>query len=68
MKVLILTQPLGPNYGGILQAYALQRFFKKNNSYVETIDWNFCCKKSVFCFSFLINLFKNIIFKCKGKL
>ena len=26
MKICILTQPLKFNYGGILQAYALQRF------------------------------------------
>lgn len=29
MKIAILTQPLGANYGGILQAYALQNTLKK---------------------------------------
>ena len=38
-KILILTQPLGFNYGGILQAYALQSVLK-NNNVVETLDWN----------------------------
>ena len=30
MKVGILTLPLRGNYGGVIQAYALQRFLKKN--------------------------------------
>ena len=28
MKMLILTQPLHTNYGGLLQAYALQQILK----------------------------------------
>lgn len=28
MKILILTQPLHTNYGGLLQAYALQQILK----------------------------------------
>lgn len=38
MKVAILTQPLGHNYGGLLQAYALQRFLSDQGFDVETID------------------------------
>ncbi|GEN29585.1 MurB family protein [Halovibrio variabilis] len=37
-KVAILTQPLGHNYGGILQAYALQTYLKKLGCEVETLD------------------------------
>lgn len=28
MKIAILTQPLGKNYGGVLQAYALQQLLQ----------------------------------------
>lgn len=38
MKVSILTQPLGHNYGGLLQAYALQAYLKKLRCEVVTID------------------------------
>lgn len=38
MKVAILTQPLGHNYGGLLQAYALQCTVKSLGCSVETID------------------------------
>lgn len=38
MKVAILTQPLGHNYGGLLQAYALQTYLKKLGCEVETLN------------------------------
>ena len=38
MKIAILTQPLGHNYGGILQAYALQSYLKKIGNDVVTIN------------------------------
>lgn len=38
MKIAILTQPLGHNYGGLLQAYALQAYLKKLGCVVETLD------------------------------
>ena len=38
MKVAILTQPLGHNYGGLLQAYALQTYLKRLGCEVETLD------------------------------
>ncbi len=38
MKVCILTQPLGHNYGGLLQAYALQTCLKRLGCTVETLD------------------------------
>jgi polysaccharide pyruvyl transferase WcaK-like protein len=37
-KVAILTQPLGHNYGGLLQAYALQRYLVSLGCEVETLD------------------------------
>lgn len=42
MKIFILTQPLGKNYGGNLQAYALQTILKKQGHSVITLDrrWN----------------------------
>lgn len=38
MKISILTQPLGRNYGGLLQAYALQLVLKNFGCEVETLD------------------------------
>ncbi len=38
MKVSILTQPLGRNYGGLLQAYALQLVLKNLGCDVETLN------------------------------
>ncbi|WP_416907197.1 MAG: polysaccharide pyruvyl transferase family protein [Polymorphobacter sp.] len=38
VKVAILTQPLAHNYGGLLQAYALQHYLKSLGCEVQTID------------------------------
>ena len=38
MKALILTHPIGTNYGGILQCYALQTVLKKKGYDVEIIN------------------------------
>lgn len=38
MKIAIMTQPLGKNYGGIMQAWALQQVLKKQGHEVVTID------------------------------
>ncbi len=38
MKIAILTQPLKHNYGGILQAYAMQRVLKMRGHEVVTIN------------------------------
>ena len=38
MKILILTQPLIENYGGILQNYALQTVLKRKGHSVDTLD------------------------------
>ncbi|EOV0172571.1 polysaccharide pyruvyl transferase family protein [Vibrio vulnificus] len=39
MKIAILTQPLFNNYGGLLQAYALQKYLKDNGHDVLTVDF-----------------------------
>lgn len=43
MKIAILTQPLHTNYGGILQAYALQTFLENRGHEVIVVnrDYNF---------------------------
>lgn len=38
MRIAILTQPLHTNYGGILQAYALQTFLQRRGHEVEVIN------------------------------
>lgn len=38
MKIGILTQPLGQNYGGLLQNYALQYFLCNYNQDIRTVD------------------------------
>lgn len=38
MKIAIMTQPLGPNYGGIIQAWALQQVLKKAGHEPVTIN------------------------------
>lgn len=39
MKIAIMTQPLGNNYGGIMQAYALQKVLKDMGHSPTTIDY-----------------------------
>lgn len=39
MKIAIMTQPLGSNYGGIMQAFALQKILKNMGHDVVTIDY-----------------------------
>lgn len=40
MKIAIMTLPIGTNYGGIMQAFALQKVLKDMNHDVTTIDYN----------------------------
>lgn len=47
MKVAILTQPLHINYGGNLQAFALQAVLKKYGHEVETINYIWAEKNSL---------------------
>lgn len=39
MKIAIMTQPLGKNYGGIMQAFALQKVLKDMGHSPTTIDY-----------------------------
>lgn len=39
MKIAILTQSLGNNYGGLFQNYALQTILKRKEFEVCTLDW-----------------------------
>lgn len=39
MKIGIITQPLHTNYGGLLQAFALQVVLKRMGHNVLTVDW-----------------------------
>ena len=39
MRICILTQPLGINYGGTLQAFALQKVLKDMGHSVTTLRW-----------------------------
>lgn len=45
MKISILTQPLGRNYGGLLQAYALQVTLKRMGFIATTLDRRRCAPK-----------------------
>lgn len=63
-KIAILTQPLGHNYGGIMQNYALQQVLLKKGFEVETIareypKWNF--------YSFLYKIKNNTYNRLLGK-
>ena len=61
MKIAILTQPLGHNYGGLLQAYALQVHLKKLGHDVETIDRREPLKKTDQLKNSLLNLIRLIL-------
>ena len=39
MKYKIITIHCIPNFGSILQTYALARFLKENGKYVEVVDY-----------------------------
>jgi hypothetical protein len=58
MKVSILTQPLGHNYGGLLQAYALQTHLKKIGCEVVTVDRRRLSGKSAPFKSYIRNVTK----------
>lgn len=47
MKIAILTQPLHTNYGGILQAYALQTFLQKYGNEVLVVNRDYDNKISL---------------------
>lgn len=59
-KIAILTQPLHTNFGGTLQAYALQKVLKNMGHEVETINYR---SKEASDLRKLLSAFKQI-FKC----
>ena len=48
MKIAIMTQPLGRNYGGMMQAYALQKVLKDMGHEVVTINHHAPSKGAVY--------------------
>ena len=64
MKIAILTQPLGKNYGGIMQGWALQQVLTCMGHEVVTIDRQ-PDKRSLFIR--LLLPFKPLIFKVLGR-
>lgn len=74
MKIHILTQPLGHNYGGNLQAFALQKILLKMGHDVVTLDrqWNtppltvklLLVRLASFCKSILLNFLGNPRYIC----
>jgi hypothetical protein len=63
-KIGILTQPLHNNYGGLLQAYALQSYLKKTGNEVLTVD--FQCSTPGFYLKvrgILSNVYRKLILK-----
>lgn len=61
-KIAILTQPLHVNFGGTLQAFALQKVLKHMGYDVETINYR---SKEVSDFRKLLSAFKQIL-KCQN--
>lgn len=64
MKIAILTQPLGKNYGGIMQAWALQKVLRDLGHDVTTIDRQFDERPFI---KKLLLPFKPLIFKVLGR-
>lgn len=68
MRIGILTLPLHTNYGGILQAYALQTVLERMGHEVVVIDKieNYHVNKIVYPFIILYRIIKKVIFKDKN--
>ena len=64
MKIAIMTQPLGSNYGGIMQAYALQQVLIKYGCDVVTINRKKKVLGATLYYAFIIY---RIIMKLFGK-
>lgn len=63
MKIGILTLPLHINYGGILQAYALQTVLERMGHEVVVISRNFNLKKSPPLWRFPLSIIKRCFLK-----
>lgn len=62
-KVLIISQPLGLNFGGILQAYSLQKTLQKIDYQVDFLDWNLCYTNIRYLLSIIKHLLIKIVYK-----
>ena len=61
MKIGIITQPLRTNYGGLLQAYALQTVLERMGHQVSILDVPY--KKRLFLWKMPLVLAKRLILK-----
>lgn len=67
-KIGVLTQPLHNNYGGLLQAFALQKVLKKQGFEVSTVDFTTKSKAPLWGIkSLLANIVKKYILRRKIK-
>ncbi len=64
LKVAIMTQPLHTNYGGTLQAYALQVIVKSTGAEVTTLNYQ---SKPKNLLRFILSVFKSLFLKRKEK-
>lgn len=61
-KIAILTQPLITNFGGTLQAYALQKKLKDKGYEVETINFQY---REMSCINKVLSTLKNLFIRGK---
>lgn len=66
MKIAILTQPLGHNYGGLLQAFALQSYLKTIGCSVVSLDRKPAKKPLKAPVDFTVNLAKRFLGRIKN--
>lgn len=66
MKIAIMTQPLGRNFGGIMQAWALQKVLSRMGHQVITIDRQ--ADKPNFIYLFARFLYRKLIIKSNQKI
>lgn len=66
MKIAIMTQPLGHNYGGLLQAFALQSYLKTIGCSVVSLDRKQAKKPFKDSAAFTVNLAKRILGRIKS--
>lgn len=66
LRIGILTQPLGHNYGGLLQAYALQTYLKKLGCEVETLDRRVEETRQAFFEGHILNLARLMLGRIKS--
>ncbi|WP_096281265.1 polysaccharide pyruvyl transferase family protein [Marinobacter sp. LV10R510-11A] len=66
MRVSILTQPLGHNYGGLLQAYALQVYLKRIGCDVETLDRRAPVEQATVAKGYIVNLVRFLLGRIKS--